>query len=265
MRRSCGLLLAAALLAACAPLSVSEEQRLGYQFEHEMRRELRFVHDRVVAGYVRDMGEEIVRAAGPQPFEYRFYVVADEEINAFAGPAGHVYVHTQTILRARNASELAGVLAHEVGHVAKRHIAHNYNRQRSAGIGRNLLVLGGAVLGGAAGANAASLGGGLAAMAYLNSFGREAEMEADAFAVEVLPKAGYDPEGLLSFFELLQREERAQGPSFLSSHPATADRIQATRAAIDALPPHEGLRTRDGSKFEIIQRRVFLLMGGSGS
>ena len=59
MRRSCGLLLAAALLAACAPLSVSEEQRLGYQFEHQMRRELRFVHDRVVAGYVRAMGEEI--------------------------------------------------------------------------------------------------------------------------------------------------------------------------------------------------------------
>lgn len=250
----------ALLLVACGPISVSEEQNLGYQFEQQMRGELPLIHDRVVNDYVRNMGEEILRGAGPQPFQYRFFVVEDGDINAFAGPAGHIYVHTETILRARNASELAGVIAHEIGHVAKRHIANNYNRQRNTKIGTDILVAGAGLLGGGMMANAASLGGGLAAMAYLNSFGREAEMEADAFAVQVLPKAGYDPSGLLTFFELLLSEQGSAGvPAFLSSHPATEDRIEATREAIEALPPEQGLRVDDGGKLEVIQRRILLL------
>ena len=248
-------------LAACGPISVSQEQRLGYDFEHAMRRELVFVHDPVVLEYVNDMGNEFVRAAGPQPFDYHFYVVDDDEINAFAGPAGHIYVHTETILKARNASELAGVIAHEVGHVSLRHVADNYNRQRNTKIGQDILVAGASILGGGAMGGVAQLGTGLAAMAYLNSFGREAEMEADAFAVEVLSKAGYDPSGLVTFFQTLTHEVQGKGqaPSFLSSHPATSDRIESTSAAIEALPSAAGLRVNDGGKLEIIQRRIQLL------
>src|SRR5262249_13185890 len=92
----------AALLAlvslGCGTLSVPEEQSLGRQMAAEVRRELVFVNDPVIVGYVRNLGESILRAAGPQPFEYRFYVVESDEINAFAGPAGYIYVHTQTIL-----------------------------------------------------------------------------------------------------------------------------------------------------------------------
>jgi predicted Zn-dependent protease len=252
---------AAALLAVgCGTLSVPEEQSLGRQMAAQMRRELVFLPDRVVERYVRDMGEAILRAAGPQPFQYRFYVVEDEHINAFAGPAGHVYVHTETILAARNASELAGVLAHEIGHVARRHVAQNYNRQRNTSIGYQAAVLAAALFGGGAAATAAQLGGGLAAMAYLNSFGREAETEADAFAVETLPRAGYDPQGLVTFFETLQRTSGSGRGDFLSSHPATSDRAAAARARIAALPPTPGLRLDDGGKLEIVQRRIELLM-----
>ena len=250
------------LLVACGPISVSQEQQLGYQFEQQMRGELPLVHDRVINDYVRSMGEDIVSAAGPQPFDYRFFVVEDHEINAFAGPAGHIYLHTETILRARSASELAGVIAHEVGHVAERHIAENYNRQRNTKIGADVLTAAAGIAGGGLMANAASLGGGLAAMAYLNSFGREAEMEADSFAIDVLPRAGFDQEGLASFFELLEGEEDEQGgsmPSFMSSHPATEDRIEAARQALEALPPTPGLKVHDGGRLEIIQRRILLL------
>jgi len=200
-----------------------------------------------------------VTAAGPQPFAYHFYVVDSEDVNAAAGPAGHIYVHTETILAARNASELAGVIAHEVGHVALRHIAENYNRRRNTQIGQDVLVATAGIFGGGGIANAASLGTGLAAMTYLNSFGREAEMESDDFAVAAMVKAGWNPRGLVSFFEQLLQEGGSQGPSFLSSHPATDDRIEATRAAIDALPPTERLRTTDGGRLEIIQRRIELL------
>jgi predicted Zn-dependent protease len=105
-------LLLAALLPACATLTVDEERQLGARIAQEVRAELLFVRDAVVVDYVSTIGGKIVKAAGPQPFEYHFEVVEDDEINAFTGPAGHIYVHTETILRARNASELAAVLAH---------------------------------------------------------------------------------------------------------------------------------------------------------
>ena len=84
-------------------------------------------------------------------------------------------------------------------------------------------------------------------------------MEADAFAVDVLPKAGYDPNGLVSFFETLRRESGPHPPEFLSDHPATEDRIEAARAAIAAHPPDASLRVDDGGKLEIIQARILLL------
>lgn len=231
------------------------------QFEREMRQELAFVYDRAVVDYVRGMGADLVAKAGPQPFSYRFYVVYDHEINAFAGPAGHIYVHTETILKARNASELAGVIAHEIGHVAERHIAENYNRSRNTAIGANVLTLGATLLGGGLIGDATAMGTELAAMSWLNSFGREAEHESDVFAVQMMARAGWNPEGLVTFFQLLLYEEGAGGPSFLSSHPATEDRIAATRAAIARLPPGPDLRDNDGGRFEIIQRRIELITG----
>jgi predicted Zn-dependent protease len=252
------------LLAACGTLTIPQERRLGDEYSREIRREVVLLRDAEVNNYVSGIGTEIVRAAGPQPFEYRFYVVESEEINAFALPAGHIYVHTETILKARNASELAGVIAHEVGHVAKRHIAHNYNRQRNTGIAHQLGVIAASTLGGSAAGSAANLGGGLLATAYLNRFGREAEAEADAFAVDVLPEAGYDPRGLVSFFQTLQHEGGSQPLTFLSDHPATDDRIAATSARIQEKPTPQGLRADDGGRLEIIQRRVRLLTGDLG-
>jgi predicted Zn-dependent protease len=253
----CLLLLAS---AGCGTLSVSEEQRLGQQMSAQMRRELVFLPDRVVQGYVSRMGEELVAAAGPQPFRYRFFVVEDDEINAFAAPAGYVYVHTRTILAARNASELAGVIAHEVGHVALRHIANNYNRRRNTGIGYQAAVLAAAALGGGAAASMAQLGGGLAATAYLNSFSREDELAADAFAVEVMPRAGYDPQGLVRFFETLREQDSAAPPDFLSSHPATEARIVSAQQRIETRPPSAPVSLDDGGRFEIIKARIELLL-----
>jgi predicted Zn-dependent protease len=269
MRRSCcsqriarlvALLLTGSL--ACATLTIPEERELGQQAERELRREFFFVRDATINRYVSEIGEQVLVAAGPQPFEYRFFVVEDDEINAFAAPGGAIYVHTGTILAARNVSELAGVIAHEIGHVVHRHVAENYNRQRSTNLLYQLGVVGASFFGFG---GLAQVGGGLAAMAVLNSFGRGAEMEADGFAVEHLPAAGYDPSGMVTFFETLQREGGTRVPAFLSSHPATEDRIAAARAGIAALPPPRGaLRVDDRGRLEIIQRRIQLLSGHAG-
>jgi predicted Zn-dependent protease len=261
-RRACLLPIALLLVPlACASLTVDQERQLGKQLYQQARKEFPFMRDKEVVNYVRGIGEDILEASGRQPFEYHFYVIEDEDINAFAMPAGYIYVHTGTILRASNVSELAGVIAHEIGHVAHRHIAENYNRQKNTGMLYQLGVAAASMFGGGYAAGAAKLGGSLAAAAYLNKFGRDAERESDAFAVEVLPKAGYDPNGMVTFFETLQRQGGPNVPSFLSSHPATVERIQNTRAMIDAVPDRDGLRVTDRGRLQIIQRRIELLTG----
>jgi predicted Zn-dependent protease len=263
-RRLRGFALFTLVLVACstAPLSIEEERKLGAEVERAARKEFEFVHDEVVVGYVAGLGSSLLRVMGPQPFDYDFYVVQDKELNAFATPGGNIYVHTGLILKARNVSELIGVMGHEIGHVYHRHVANNYRRQRNTGIAHQVGVLAAGVLGGGAAAQAVNLLGGIGAMAYLNQFSRDAEREADAFAVQTVPKAGYDPSGITSFFETLLREQGSGGgASFLSSHPATTERIQNTRSLIQAqhLPP--GLREDDDGKLEIIQHRIRLLTG----
>jgi predicted Zn-dependent protease len=246
---------------ACGTLSVQEERRMGEQVVHETKSQVRLVHDRVVRDYVADIGKEVLDATGPQPFDYNFYVVDDDQINAFALPGGHIFVHTGVILRARNVSELAGVIGHEIGHVERRHIARNYNKMRAGSLAQQVLTTAGGLYAGDAGRMAGSVFGGMAVASVVNTFTREAEREADDFAVIYLPRAGYDPHGLPTFFQTIMREGGSRPPEFLSSHPSTENRLSATRKAIDELDLPPGLLINDGGKFEIIQRRVRLLTG----
>jgi beta-barrel assembly-enhancing protease len=263
-RAALALAAAVALATGCATLTPEDESRLGARMHYQLQYETPLLGDRVVSAYVERLGQRIAAAAGPSPTGYRFFVTVDDDINAFAAPGGYVYVNTGTILRARNVSELAGVLAHEIGHVAKRHVAANVERRQAANTVRQVGMVAGAVAAGAAGASAASLLGGVATLAALNSFGRDAERQADAFAAEVMPRAGYDPEGLVTFFQTLLGETQPgdRGSSFLSDHPATEERIEEARKAIDVQSLPEELERDDNGRLEIIQRRIGILTGG---
>jgi predicted Zn-dependent protease len=249
---------------ACGTLSVDQEKQLGHQAQREVRQQVTMMRDRVVVNYVRELGDALVSASDPSPFEFRFYVVEDPEINAFALPAGAIYIHTGVIMEAADASELAGVIAHEIAHVTQRHVAKLYNRNRNTGWAVNAVTLVVAILtGNPYIANAAQMGGAVAATAYTSDFGRDAERESDAEAVETLIRAGYDPNGLVTFFNTLLKEGGGGGtPQFLRSHPATAERIANVRAMIQAQQPlPSGLRRGDGGKLEIIQKRIELIEG----
>jgi len=249
-------LLLAASMIGCGTVTVREEQQLGAEIAQQARGELLFIKDAVVLDYIRSIGFEIVAAAGPQAFEYHFEVVENDEINAFAAPAGYIYVHSGTILAARNVSEVASVLAHEIGHVALRHIAENYDRQRNVGTAAQAGVLAASLFGFGGLAN---LGSGLASIALLNSFSRADELEADAFAIEVMPAAGYDPRGMLTFLQVVRLESGNAALAFFSSHPATEDRIEEASALLADTPERTGLEVGDRGRLEIIQRRIRLL------
>jgi predicted Zn-dependent protease len=242
---------------SCAPLTVTQEKQMGREVAQDIMAEMELVEDPLVVNYVNAIGSKIVAAAGSQPYDFKFYVVESDVINAFALPAGWIFVHTETIIQARNVSELAGVIGHEVGHVALRHVANNYRRQQGVGIAHQVGVMAAGVLVGGAGADMANIGGGLAGTAYLNTFSRENEEEADIFAVLTLPKAGYDPQGLVTFFEVMQAESSGSyTPEFLRSHPTSNERIKATQRLVNAFPPNPGLIESDGRKLRRVQDRI---------
>jgi predicted Zn-dependent protease len=244
-------------LAACAAPTIEDEEELGRRAATEVRQHMLVLHDEVITNYIDEIGQRLVRAAGPQPYEYTFTVVEDDNLNAFATFGGNIFIHTGLITRVRNVSELAGVMAHEIGHVVHRHMADNYQRAKSAGLLRNAAVIGSAI--GGVNPGAVDLLTGFGAQSILNSFGREAEHEADEFAVELLPRAGYDPHGIVTMFENMAASENRRVPKFFSDHPASAERTEATRALIEAKTLPADLKKEDNGKLEIIQHRVRLL------
>jgi predicted Zn-dependent protease len=256
--------LAAALALACAPLTVQEEKDLGRQVQRQVREQMTFVRDPVTVQYVRSLGQQLVNASPPSPFEFRFYVVEDETLNAFAVPGGAVYVHTGLINTVRDAAELAGVLAHEIGHVTSRHVAKMARRGRNTGVAAQVVSLLVAILtGNPYIADAGNVATSMAAQAYMSTYTQDAELEADRLAIDTMIRAGFDPQALISMFETLQ-QEHAGGvamPGFLSSHPAPAERIQEVGRLIAARRPPPGLRRDDNGRLEIIQARLELIIG----
>ncbi len=253
-----------ALTTACGTLTVAEEKSLGAEVQREVRKQFTMMRDHVVVNYVRQLGDDLVRSARPTPFEIRFYVVEDENLNAFAVPGGAIYVHTGLIQAVESADELAGVVAHEIGHVTARHTAQLANRSRGAGFAAQFIGMIVYILtGNPYAANAGDLAATIAATAYTTTFTREYEREADQLAIETLVGSGWDPTGMIRMFETLKTEAggRGGGPQFLSSHPATDERIANVRSQIAAASPPAGLRTDDRGKLDIIKRRLELIIG----
>jgi beta-barrel assembly-enhancing protease len=249
-----GLVAGTAGLAACG-IGTQQEVEMGRQYAAEINRQLPIVDDPVIHRYINQLGTRIQRQPGARDIPYTYYVVNIDEINAFAVPGGFVYLNRGLITRTENLSELAGVLAHEIGHVEARHSVQMLERMQAAQVGVTVAaVLLGGPPGGLAGA-AVDVG----AAAYFARHSREAEVEADAIAVQLLPGAGIDPGGLVTFFrKLLDEQQRAPSrvEQWFATHPLTEERIVATRELIRALPPERlvNLRVTDAEYLAFRQR-----------
>ena len=190
--------------------------------------------------YVNDVGQRLAQVSELPNLQFTFTVLDDDIVNAFALPGGYVYISRGLVAIAESEAEMAGVLAHEIGHVTARHSAERYSQTMATNIGLNVIGIVGSVLGAPTGVNqVAGLGAGLA----LRSYSREQELEADMLGVRYLARAGYDTRAMGSFFEKMAAndalEARLKGDasaaerfSAMSTHPRTADRIaQAVQLA----------------------------------
>ncbi len=225
------------VLAGC--VNEQREKELGAQIAANLNARIPLVRDAPLNLYVNDLGRLVAKHSARPDLEYRFFIVDTDQVNAFALPGGYIYVDRGLIQRTSNVSELAGVLAHEVAHVALRHGARNLERQmRTSGMSQLLWrkILGrGPVLD----QQALRLGTHL----WTASHSRNDEAAADREAVKYLIATGVDPNGMVQLFEELMREEQANphdaGAEWFSTHPNTASRLQATTQAIRELMPNQ--------------------------
>lgn len=255
MQRPAALIAASVMtanVAAISLISVQQEIALGREAQKQVRTQVPELRDPQARDYVRSVGRRLAARAGGPKYPYSFSVANYRELNAFALPGGPVWIHRGIVHAAASEAQLAGVLAHEVAHIAQRHAADQITKRIVADGALGLL---GALLGNDSGARAAQVGAQVLAGGYLLKFSRDDEREADQVGARIMRRAGWDPRAMAEFMETLRREQGRDPGSvevFLSSHPAPGERAAALRKL---LGKSTGGR-RDSAEFQRIKRRV---------
>lgn len=248
---------------AAEDLSPQAERQLGEAIMRQIRRDPAYLDDAEAVDFLTGFVAPLITTPVAAGQRFQWFLVADGSINAFALPGGFIGLHTGLIALAQSESELAGVLAHEIAHVTQRHVARMLGEQRRASV-VSMASMALALL--AARSNPQAAMGSLMLGDHVFrtqalSFSREAEREADRLGLEMLRQAGFEPQGMTSFFARLQQANRVydtQAPVYLRTHPLTTDRIADLLARIqdprvDASPP--GTRP-DSTDFLLLRARL---------
>jgi predicted Zn-dependent protease len=246
-------------------LSPLMERKLGEQIMQNIRRDRDYISDPTVMDFLNNFGG-ILLAANPEAradtgYDFLFFAVRDPSLNAFALPGGFIGMHTGLVIAAQSESELASVLAHEIGHVSQRHIARMVGNQKQDA----LLPLAGILIGLLAARSSPDLAGaammsgtGLARQRQLG-FNRDAEREADRVGLQILRSAGFEAGGMVNFFGRLQKASRNSNdsaPAYLRTHPMTTERIADIEARIRKEPYRQHADSLD---FLLIKSRMRVL------
>lgn len=241
---------------------VDKEVNLGRQLAAEVDREAKFVDDPVITEYINRVGQNVVLHSDAKiPFTIK--VIDSDEVNAFALPGGFFYVNKGLILAADNEAEVAGVMAHEIAHVAARHAMENQAKGMLAQIG---LTAGSIFLGGLGGL-AILNGAQFATLLGFMKFSRDAESEADLLGVQYLWAAGYDPSAMSTMFEKLAAKNKKKPGTFsklFETHPQSVDRMESSRALVARFPEKEEY-VLSTSEFQRVKSRLLRLSNARAS
>ena len=241
--------------------SIEKEIALGKQLAAEVERNAKIVDDPVIAEYVNRLGQNLVRNSDARvPFTIK--VIDSDEVNAFALPGGYFYVNSGLVKLAASEAELAGVMAHEIAHVAARH----GTRQATKGQITNLATIPLIFLGGWTGYGIRQAAGLAIPLTFLK-FSRNFEREADFLGVQYLYKTGYDPAAMVQFFERLKAQKKKKTSKskiakVFKTHPLTEDRIKRIQKVIDELLPDRTEYAVNTSEFDTVKARLTQLQAG---
>ena len=213
--------------------SPEEDVEMGGEVSREAEQQLDLIEVRELEEYLNRLGHRLADQAPGAEYPYRFKLVNDKTINAFALPGGFIYVNRGIIEAADREAELAGVIGHEIGHVALRHGTNQASKAYLAEA--PLAILGGVFGGGGVASVLTQLGIGFTANSVFMKFSRDAERQADLLGAQILFDAGYDPTGMTEFFEKMEADGGARGAEFFSSHPNPGNRVRDVGEEIDRL------------------------------
>jgi predicted Zn-dependent protease len=236
--------------------SIESEIRMGKEAAQQVEASVKMVQDPVVTEYVNRIGQNLVRNSDSQvPFTIK--VIDSDEVNAFALPGGFFFVNSGLILAADEEAELAGVMAHEIAHVAAHHAARGMTRYQWINIGSIPLIFVGGGVGYAVRAAA-----GLAIMPTMYAFERGFEAEADYLGLQYMYKTGYDPQAFVSFFEKLQAKEKRKPGTLaraFATHPQTPDRIEKSQEEIGRILAARPQYVVSTSEFDDVKSRLAVI------
>ncbi len=253
--------------SSLALMSHEEEARLGRQVLQMLRKEVSFVQDPEVLEYVKDVGQRVAAHVGPHFFPFRFYVIKDETLNAFAVPGGFVFINTGLIEEIDREDELAGVIAHELAHVQARHLAKRIEKLSRLNLATAAMTIAALLIGkGRGGEVIISTANALAATKAL-SYSRADEEQADRLAFQYLVKAGYDPRGMIEVFNKIIRHRWLLSetvPSYLLTHPTTPERMSYLESLIYNYQPKITYKS-DPLRLRRIQIRIKVLTHDPGN
>ena len=237
--------------------SVEQDVKLGREAAQEVRQEMPILNDDRVDDYVDRVGERLVaqipREFRHDAFDYTFDVVNLREINAFALPGGPMFAHRGMIEQAKTEGEIAGVLAHEISHVALRHGTAQASKAGKYQLGQIGSAILGAIIGGRTGevvSTAGQVGFGAAFLKY----SREYERQADILGAQIMARAGYDPRDMANMFRTIEKEGGSRGPEWLSNHPNPGNRAEYINREAQMLRVTNPVRNTE--EFESVQARL---------
>jgi predicted Zn-dependent protease len=219
-------------------MSIEEEKELGRNYLVELKQQVELVDDGFVEEYINDLGNYLAKSLETKPFNFNFYVIADNQVNAFATPGGHIFIYTGLIELMENIDELTGVMCHEIAHVSLRHISDRIKKAKMVGLATMAGVLAGAMIGGEA-ADAIITGSMAAGQQKMLSYSREDERQADQMGFRYANKAGFDPSAMISVLTKLQQDRWGMNevPPYLLTHPLGPERMSNIAALLGSYPP----------------------------
>jgi len=209
-------------------MTIEEEKKMGRRVFLEIEKSAEIIRDLPLQDFVNRIGGSLLTQAGSTPFDFRFYIVKAQDPNAYAIPGGYIFLTTGLIVLADSEQEIAGVVSHEIAHATERHIADLMDRSKRLNLATLAAILAGALLGGGKATEAVATTAAAGATALTLKYTREHETEADQTGLHTLVRAGYDPQGLLTFLNKMHKNSLAVAPKippYLSTHPAIENRI----------------------------------------
>src|SRR4051812_11692790 len=261
------VILAATVTAASAQTKITapknkyspaDDVKLGQEAAQQVQKEMPVMRDEQVNSYLNNIGRRLVNAIPSQfqhsEFRYTFTGVNLREINAFALPGGPMFINRGMIEKAHNEGEVAGVMAHELSHVALRHGTAQQTKATPYAIGQIAGQIAGAIIGGRTGSVIAQ-GSQFGIGTYFMKFSREYEKQADLLGAQIMARAGYDPRDMANVFRTIEKESGPGGPQWMSDHPNPGDRYEYINQEARALRVEAG-NGRNTEQFKNVQAHL---------